>query len=115
MREGKSAWRPLTMAASGAVIVAATAGWAASSHEKPVAPANELVALCKAGPIQAIAGKLSTNVAVGPVPNLPGFADGTKFFPANGDMPAFCQVTGSFVTNPETGKTATSEHKGLSR
>jgi feruloyl esterase len=102
----QSARRSLTIAASGAMIVVASAGWAANSREKPVAPAGELATLCRAGPIQAIAGKLSTKVTVGPVPNLPGFADGTKFFPATGGMPGFCQVTGSFVTNPKTGKTA---------
>ena len=36
-------------------------------------------------------------------PKLPG---GVSYVAAKGNLPAFCQVTGSFVTNPQTGKTA---------
>ena len=34
------------------------------------------------------------------------FSGATKFFAAKDKTPAFCQVSGSFVTNPDTGKTA---------
>ena len=34
---------------------------------------------------------------------MPG---GTRFVAATKTLPAYCQVSGSFVTNPKTGKTA---------
>lgn len=68
----------------------------------------DMANLCRADAVQAIAAGLGTKVAVGKIANQPGpfLADGTKYTAAAGDMPAFCQVTGSFVTNPATGKTA---------
>jgi len=74
----------------------------------PSAKAASLAEVCTAATAQAIAASLTTTTTVGRIANQPGpfFADGTKFYPASGDMPAFCQITGSFVTNPATGKTA---------
>jgi feruloyl esterase len=34
------------------------------------------------------------------------FRTATRYVPANGKVPAFCQVSGGFVTNSQTGKTA---------
>ncbi|BBO30085.1 feruloyl esterase (plasmid) [Alteromonas sp. I4] len=45
-------------------------------------------------------------VRVHEVSNGPAFPGGTKFVASADDKPGYCQVTGSFVTNPETGKTA---------
>lgn len=75
----------------------------------PVSAAN-LAELCAPEALQEITDSLSTKVTVAklpqaqiPGPYLPG---GAKYTPAKGSMPAYCQVTGSYVTNPETGKTA---------
>ncbi|MDE2442525.1 MAG: tannase/feruloyl esterase family alpha/beta hydrolase [Betaproteobacteria bacterium] len=38
--------------------------------------------------------------------SLSMFRTATNFVPARGNTPAFCQVVGTFVTNPATGKTA---------
>lgn len=64
---------------------------------------------CTAASVMALLGKLETRATAGRIANQPGpfFADGTQFSPARDGMPAYCQVTGSCVTNPETGKTAT--------
>lgn len=74
----------------------------------PSASRVSLSEVCTADVVREIAGTLSNKVSVGKIANQPGpfFADGTKYFPAAGNVPAFCQVTGSYVTNPETGKTA---------
>ncbi|MBU6268173.1 MAG: tannase/feruloyl esterase family alpha/beta hydrolase [Sphingomonadales bacterium] len=48
---------------------------------------------------------LSTKVTVQPVKNGT-FRGATRFLPATTTRPAFCQVSGSFETNPATGKTA---------
>jgi feruloyl esterase len=67
-----------------------------------------LTEVCTPEVVRQIAGSLSTKVEVGKIANQPGpfFTEGTKYFAAKGDVPAFCQVTGSYVTNPATGKTA---------
>lgn len=70
----------------------------------------DLPGMCQPAAVQAIASRLSIKVRVGKLPAslMPGpfFAEGTAFKPASGNLPAYCQVTGSFVTNPKTGKTA---------
>ncbi|MDG2003679.1 MAG: tannase/feruloyl esterase family alpha/beta hydrolase [Novosphingobium sp.] len=71
--------------------------------------ASELVELCNAESMASIASNLvSTQVAIGTIANFSGpkLPGGVSFTPAKGDMPAFCQVTGSFKTNRTTGKTA---------
>lgn len=80
-------------------------------HQSPAhsaEPASPLAARCAPGPVQAILDGLGTRATAGRIANQPGpfFADGTRFTPAQGDLPGFCQVTGSYVTNPATGKTA---------
>jgi feruloyl esterase len=93
--------------------IALTAGCATQEPAAEVlaAPSSGRVNLsevCTADVVREIAGTLSNKVSVGKIANQPGpfFADGTKYFPAAGNVPAFCQVTGSYVTNPATGKTA---------
>lgn len=72
--------------------------------------AADLAGLCNATAMQAVASQLKTKVSIHKLPpeEMPGpfFEGGTKFKAASGDLPAYCQVTGSFVTNPKTGKTA---------
>ncbi|BBO30140.1 hypothetical protein AltI4_45280 (plasmid) [Alteromonas sp. I4] len=45
-------------------------------------------------------------LTIGYIPNGPQYADGTSYVEATETVPAYCQVTGKYVTNPETGKTA---------
>ena len=67
---------------------------------------DRLSALCTPESAQAVAATLvTTKVSVGKIPDGP-FGVATKFVAANGTMPAYCQITGSFVTNQHSGKTA---------
>ncbi len=83
---------------------------AAVAEASAAIPAGELEALCTTEALQAVAAKVSTKVTVESLPpnHMPGpiLAGGARFTPAAGDIPAYCQLTGSFVTNPESGKTA---------
>jgi feruloyl esterase len=67
----------------------------------------DLAAVCQPAAVEAVASTLADGLTVKPVSDgmtkLPG---GVKFVPAANRLPAYCQVTGSFVTNPATGKTA---------
>lgn len=62
-------------------------------------------ALCTPEFVQAAASGLSTTVTIRPIRNGT-FRTATQYLPASGSRPAFCQVSGSFITNPQTGKTA---------
>lgn len=72
--------------------------------------AANLADLCQPAAMQAIAARLSIKVTVRQLPaNVqpgPFLTGGTRFTPATATRPAYCQVTGSYVTNPATGKTA---------
>jgi feruloyl esterase len=63
---------------------------------------HDLTATCTPDAVQAIAPK---GVTVKPIKNGM-FETATRLVPASGNIPAFCQVSGSFLTNPATGKTA---------
>jgi len=89
----------------------------AAPPPSPVTPgvpisAARLQAACTHAAAQAVASSLNAGVTVAKLPNGPqsmigrGFEDGTNFQPATASHPAFCQITGTFVTNPATGKTA---------
>jgi len=71
---------------------------------------EDLSAKCRPEVVQKLASGLSTGVTVAQLPDnhLPGpiLPGGTRYTPAANGLPAYCQVTGSFVTNPATGKTA---------
>lgn len=70
---------------------------------------DSLQSACTPAGAQAIAASLGAGVTVKHINNSPmgaPFADGINFIPATGGRPALCQITGSFVTNPATGKTA---------
>jgi feruloyl esterase len=95
------------------VSVALAAGYFAADPVSQViaAPSAErldLAQVCSPQSVREIAGSLPGGIAVGKIQNQPGpfFAEGTKYVAATGNMPAYCQVTGSFVTNKSTGKTA---------
>lgn len=75
------------------------------------AQVNNLEAFCQNDNLQSIANTLiSTKVSVASLPryHLPGpiMAAGVRYTAAKDTTPAYCQVTGTFETNPETGKTA---------
>jgi feruloyl esterase len=61
-----------------------------------------LEAACNAASAQAAA---PAGVTVKPIGNG-SFPGATRYVAANGAVPAYCQVSGSFVTNPASGKTA---------
>lgn len=69
---------------------------------------SDLAGVCRPQALQTIAAGLSPTVTVKGIANGNGvpFEGGARFVPATEQLPAFCQVTGTFVTNPETGKTA---------
>ncbi len=67
---------------------------------------TDLAASCQVESLQAVASGLSTGVSVQSINDGPRLPGGVRYVAAAGDLPAYCQVTGSFVTNPATGKTA---------
>lgn len=94
-----------------AALVSSTALLGACAPVEPMAPAPapsalDLAAMCQPEVLQSIAGALSTTtVTVERVGNGP-FPAATSYVAAKGNTPAYCQVTGKFVTNKATGKTA---------
>jgi feruloyl esterase len=70
---------------------------------EPALPGFETT--CTPEAMQSVVSGLPTTVTVKPIKFGP-FKTATRFVPAAGTRPAFCQVTGSFVTNQQTGKTA---------
>src|SRR5262245_62004083 len=87
-----------------AVTAVAFAGNATSTPTTTAAA--DLEARCQSEPLQQVAAKLARGVLVKQIPNGPQFAGGVKYVAAAGKTPAYCQVTGSYLTNPKTGKTA---------
>ena len=80
-----------------------------SAPEPVPAQVTAFADLCTARNIGTITASLtSTRVRAEAVTNPAGpvLVDGVQFTPAKGDMPAYCQVSGNYVTNPATGKTA---------
>jgi feruloyl esterase len=66
-----------------------------------------LAAACEPEAMRKIASSLtSAGITIHEIEEAPKFAGGTHFVAATASVPAFCQVQGSFVTNPKTGKTA---------
>jgi feruloyl esterase len=68
----------------------------------------DLASACRSDVIQTAVAKLTPAITIKAVsnPTGPALPGGAKLTPATSDLPAFCQVTGSFVTNARTGKTA---------
>ena len=83
-----------------------------------------LSAFCTAANLQAAATSITPTVTIGPVSDGPPLAagiaarivdvfwkdaassTGVAYVPASGNVPDYCEVTGTVVTNPATGKTA---------
>lgn len=104
----KSMFSLLAVAAVSVALVAMGAGAEATSDtpDQSAASANGFASLCTPAVMSSVASGLNRGVTIKKVPNGPQFEDGVRFVAASGKVPAFCQVTGSYVTNPETGKTA---------
>lgn len=82
---------------------------AASASAALAVPASapvEMASACSPEFAQSVAASLSAGVTVKRVANGPDMTGGVKYVPATERLPAYCKVTGSFVTNPATGKTA---------
>jgi feruloyl esterase len=107
-RTSSARWRRTKVAAGLTFTLAVVASGAIQRNEATAAPAQtvtDLQGLCTAEGVQAVASTLSTGVTVKKIDNGP-FQSATRYVAAAGAIPAYCQVTGSFVTNPKTGKTA---------
>jgi len=91
------------------VVVVATTGNTAGDNAtggQAATPAFDLQGVCTPEAAQAAVARLATGVTVKQIGNGPRFTGGTRYVPATSTIPAFCQVTGSFVTDIKTGKTA---------
>jgi len=110
----RRALRALAWTIATVLTVAVGGGASARSMAVPGSPsmveATALADLCQPEAMQAIASRLAAKVTISKLPpaELPGpyLTGGTRFTPASATRPAYCQVTGSFVTNPATGRTA---------
>jgi feruloyl esterase len=60
---------------------------------------------CNSAALEEIIKALPT-VTFGEIADGPKIPGGVKYVAANGKMPAYCEVLGSFITNEKTGKTA---------
>jgi feruloyl esterase len=86
--------------------------WVACASQLQAAPAPagatdaDLQSLCQPDALQAIAAKVVTGkVSVQQLVNGQ-FKSAARFVAATGNLPAYCQVSGTFVTNASTGKTS---------
>ncbi|MBB5685937.1 tannase/feruloyl esterase family alpha/beta hydrolase [Sphingobium boeckii] len=88
-----------------AALTGCAAGTTAERLATSAAP-MDIAQLCRPEAIEAVAATLSTKVTIREIPNGPKLTGGTKLIAATDRLPAYCQITGSYVTNPATGKTA---------
>lgn len=98
----------LLSAVTGLGVVAGSVGLAVVSHSPAQADDGsvDLAAMCNASAMGAVAAQLVQGVVIKQVPNGPHLPDGVRLVPAKGKVPAYCQVTGSYITNSKTGRTA---------
>lgn len=66
----------------------------------------DLAQACTPAAVAAVAARLPYRLTPGEVVNGPKFAGGTKYVAPTASRPGYCQITGTVVTNPKTGKTA---------
>jgi len=93
----------------GVALVLGGCGWVPQSLAAAPTQSSDadLQALCQPEALQAMAAKIpGSKVAVQESAIDPKFPGGTRYVAATDKLPAYCQVTGTFVTNPKTGKTA---------
>jgi feruloyl esterase len=93
---------------AGLLLVLSSAAAAAADAPAGAKVALDLESTCRAEVIQAAVAKVSPTITVKLVsnPSGPALPGGATFTKATKNLGAYCQVTGSFVTNPKTGKTA---------
>jgi feruloyl esterase len=105
----KNTLRALGVAGTLSLALGGSLGTAALPGVAPAVTltSDQLETLCQPERVQAAVSRLAATAvtvkAITDGPNLPG---GTQFTATTATMPAFCQVTGSFVTNAKAGKTA---------
>ncbi|MGR4863146.1 tannase/feruloyl esterase family alpha/beta hydrolase [Caulobacter sp. LARHSG274] len=101
-------WRPGAAIVAGvAVATASVLAFSASSQTpQPDAQAVALQSVCQPQSAQAIASGIEGGVTVQQLTIDPKHSGGVRFVPAKGNLPAYCQISGAFVTNAKTGKTA---------
>src|SRR5258706_11893154 len=88
-------------------ITTSSTGQPVPAAATPSQSATQLAAVCTPETVNAVAASLGAGVTVQHIRNGPPMVPGgVKFTPKGARLNAFCQVTGSFVTNPATGKTA---------
>jgi feruloyl esterase len=98
--------RTITMLAGVIIASGMTAGCVPDRPAVRSQASVAMVEMCTAERLQTVASTLAAGVTVRQIEEDPKFDGGVRFVPASGDVPAYCQVTGSFLTNPKTGKTA---------
>jgi feruloyl esterase len=91
---------------TGTALIALAATTPPSAPVRATTPQSGLASACTVPVMSELAKGLSAGVTVKKIPNSMGGGDGTLYTAAKGNRPAFCQVTGSYVTNAKTGKTA---------
>lgn len=99
----------LVIIAIAAITLGCQSNQSASGLAKPefdMQPLANLGDLCSGAVMQGVADGIAGGITIKTITNGPRHVAGTKYFPTNDVVPEFCQVTGSFVTNPEAGKTA---------
>lgn len=98
----------LRVAAALLTIFASGTAFGAADSPSVGKTVPDLESFCSAESVQAAVGTLSPTVTVREIknPTGPALAGGTKFTAATKEQQAYCQVSGSFVTNPKSGKTA---------
>ena len=67
---------------------------------------SDLESACNSNVLQGVASTLSMGVTVKNVPDASKFQNGVKYFASSGNRPAFCEVSGRFVTDAKSGRTA---------
>ena len=92
-------------AAIGLTFAAAGVAHAASGPPADKVMVDNLASTCTPEAVQAVAGRLPYRMTVGQIVDGPKFAGGTKDVAATPTRPGYCQITGTIVTNPATGKT----------
>ncbi|HEX7853543.1 MAG TPA: tannase/feruloyl esterase family alpha/beta hydrolase [Sphingobium sp.] len=102
----RSFWAATALAGLATLSASSLGAAAEPAQPAPAVKVPDLSSMCQVASLQAVAASLSgAGVTVQQIANGP-FKNGARLVPAKGAVPAFCQVTGSFVTNPATGKTA---------
>lgn len=95
--------------AIGGIVVSAGSSLLAQPQPQPVAAIakpSDFANACRPEFLQQAASRASTKITIGEVTNGPRLPGGASYVPAGAAGPAYCQVSGTYVTNAATGKTA---------